>query len=1064
MPLLSPDDNQMSMPDERGGIPKANVAGELEPGLLGAAMRRSNIAGTLWEQANHPQPTTPSQPGFDPETNVPKGYEPVADIFAGARNSQDIEWRRQQFDREMTDNKIIQSHHGWGVAATMAAGMTDPLTIASMAIPLAGEARLARFGSAAITAGATSAAQEAVMQELEVSRTGKESALNVAASAVLGGVLGAVLRPRVPASRFAKMAEEAHEELHGAGGEQVMGPIDGRTRIMPESDLKIEPPHPASEQAYLAKGEYEALAQSEDRTIKDVGPLAAESYKPITELPEVGAEWHVNPTEEQSFGAAGVTTPTIRGESIARGAGFMSNTIDRVSVGGRLLNSPSLTTRKITQDLMNVPELLEKNYQGVASASPIERELWKYEGTHITGMNARDAQFKTYRARIAGEGGTPLSRGEFNDQISKAMRRGDTHAVPEIAQAAKDTRRIVFDPLKERATKLGLLPEDVKATGADSYLMRQYDSQKIKANQTDWLDRLHQGFVAQGVDSAEARDIAHQANRNVLGSERGTMDFHTMDGIVPKSGRLKERTLKLPDTLLEPYLNSDIDHLSHSYLRSMAPEVELTERFGSRDLKDQVSAIHDDYARMTERAKTDAEKKSLYSKMEKDLRDITAVRDRLYGTYGAPKDPGHFMVRSGRLMRSVNVLRMLGTATVSHFPDLANAIMRFGAGRTFGTIGKMLTSSAAFKLGKSEAQRLGAAIDMVGPTISSMLGDYGTHSRYPEQKWANYLSRKFTVLTGETPLIVGMQSITATLAHDHIIRSAQRLAAGGSMSANRMANFAAAGLDADMLKRIAAQHEQFGAKVNGLTFGMSDQWTDKVAASKFESAVIRDAHSVTLRPGVGDTPLFMSTEWGKALKQFSTFAYAAKRSVVNPLMQGLAHGDPRAAEGLMALIAMGTLSYVTKQHLSGQPIEEPTSPKFAAEVLDKSNMLGWMGEYIFPGMWMLGMKNLSRWSDRSAAETLGGPVVGTAFNAYEQRLPAKALAMTGLPNLLSGTGFDMDEKGLSRGDLHFLRRMTPGQNLWYLRNHINSLEDAIGDGFDLPGKSNADRAEENRSH
>jgi hypothetical protein len=44
-----------------------------------------------------------------------------------------------------------------------------------------------------------------------------------------------------------------------------------------------------------------------------------------------------------------------------------------------------------------------------------------------------------------------------------------------------------------------------------------------------------------------------------------------------------------------------------------------------------------------------------------------------------------------------------------------------------------------------------------------------------------------------------------------------------------------------------------------------------------------------------------------------------------------------------------------------------------------------------------------------------------------------------------------------------MRRMMPGQNVWYLRSHINSLEDAVGDAFDLPGKSNAERAAENVS-
>ena len=1055
MPLLNPENEQLSLPDVRGRLPESTagqpIGGTLD--LAAAVERRANIAGTLYERATNPEPTTPTVPGFDPEVSVPKGAEDHAQIFANARNQDDINWREQQWQREQADNRLIQSHGGWGVAAAMAAGATDPLTIASMAIPAGGESRIAQAGAFALQAGLTSAAQEAAMHQLEVSRTAKDSALNVAASAVLGGVLGGAIRPHVPARTFDGMADAYHAELHGDGvNENVMGPIDGRQRIIPDTDVKVGSPHPESGKVAAAATPTEPSISEKPAADGEVAkPAALPQASPIPDVPITLAEMHVNPSGESTAGASATVTPTMRGESIARGAETLSNTLGRVSPGARLMNSPSIESRKLIQELANLPETLTKNYDGTATASPIERELWKYDGVHWQGMEARGEQYRAYRERMAGSGQEPMVRGAFNEEISKAMRRGDTHMIPEVAEAARRSRAIEFEPLKQRAIKLGLLPEDVKAEGADSYLMRQYDTQKINGNLTDWLQRLKNGFVAQGVDPAEAADIAHRATRNIMGSERGTMDFKVLDDIVPKSGQMKERTLKLPDQLLEPYLNNDIDHVAHSYLRSMAPEVEMTDRFGKRDMSDQISAVHDDYARMIERAKGDAEKEKLSNQMAADLRDLAAVRDRLYGIYGQPKDPGHFAVRAGRLLRSVNALRLLGAATLAHFPDVANVMMRYGMTNTFAAIGKVLTSPEALKLGVKSAKRMGAALDMSMNATASLLGDYATHSQYPEQRVAQYLSRKFTILTGETPLITAVQSLTSTMAQDTLIRTAQKISAGRSVDSNLLARMASAGIDQDMLQRIAAQHEQFGAKVNGLHFGMSDRWTDQAAASAFESAVLRDAHSVTLRPGVGDTPLFMSTEWGKSLRQFTTFGYAAQRSVVNPLMQGIAHGDPRAAQSLFALAAMGTLSYVSKQTAAGQPIEPFDSPKFALEVLDKSNLMGWTADAVFPALWMMGMKNLSRWSDRDPVETIGGPVVGTVFSTYGKQLPGKFLQST------TGIG---DAKEVNRSDLHFMRRLVPGQNLWYVRNQINSLEDAVGDAFDLPGKSNADRAAE----
>ena len=148
MPLLSPDNEQMSLPDVRGAIPQMKPT---DPGsgldFAAAVERRANIAGTLYEHFSSPPPQEGHQPGFDPETSVPKGAEDHAQIFANATGPQDIQWREQQYQREQLDNRIIQAHGGWGLAATMAAGATDPVSLASMAIPVGGATRLIQAGA-----------------------------------------------------------------------------------------------------------------------------------------------------------------------------------------------------------------------------------------------------------------------------------------------------------------------------------------------------------------------------------------------------------------------------------------------------------------------------------------------------------------------------------------------------------------------------------------------------------------------------------------------------------------------------------------------------------------------------------------------------------------------------------------------------------------------------------------------------------------------------------------------------------------------------------------------------
>ena len=981
MPLVETSEGDLG---ERGVIPQTQPATTPSPTaseVLGAAFRTSNIAGAAYDRVyNNPRPDTTPVKGFDPLASVPEGFEAYADRFIDASSPKEVDWIKQRIQSELQDHQTIARAGGWGVAATLAAGATDPLTIASMFIPGGGETRLAQMGRMALINAGTTAAQEGVLQQFSPTRTVDESMTNIGAGAILGGILGAAIRPKVPLSEFEKL----------------------RTNL--DSNLGVQAP--------------------------------------------------VNPTGVSTAGAAAVAKSDITGNTIAAGGKTIAEgTIGQVAPGLRLLTSPSNEARELVQQLAETREVLNKNTEGVATPTAVETVLRGYEGDWYQGWKARGDAFRDYRERLAGSDTdeTPMSRTEFNQEVAYAMRRGDQSAIPEVADAAAKTRAIVFDPLKARAQALGLLPDEVKAEGADSYLMRQYDAQKIKTNLSQWYDTLTDGFVQQGVDRAEARDIAYKATRNVLGSERGTMDWRVMDDIVPRSGRLKERTLTLPDTTLEPFLNSDIDHLSHSYLRSMAPEVEFTERFGSRDMKDQLDSVRDEYARLSEQATgNDKMLAQLDKRRDADIQDLSAIRDRLYGTFGQPKDPGSFFVRAGRLLRSGNALRLLGAATLAHIPDIANVITRYGLPNTFAAIGKLGTSWNAIQLARAEARRLGIGLDMVMNSTAALLGDYGSHSQFAEQRLMSRLTRAFTITTGETPLISTIQSLASVVGQDELLRNAEKIAAGKLLPQRTMTKLAAAGIDRPMLERIAAQADEHVQEVNKLRFGMSDKWTDQGAAQAFESAILKDAHAMTLSPGAGDLPLVMSTEVGKLLLQFKSFAFAASRHVILPLAQGVAAGDVRAMTGLLTLASAGFLSYAAKQKAAGQSIEAGNPGRLALEMLDKSNVLGWTGEMIYPAIWQLGFKDFSRWSDRDATETLLGPSIGTVASVYERRLLARSMP---------GDDENNPQKSFNRSDLHFLRRLAPGQNLWYFRRAVNGLEDSMGDLFDLPGVSQKERAE-----
>ena len=194
--------------------------------VAAAAERSANLAGAAYEHfIGNPGKRGTVVPGFDPLTSVPDGYKDRAELFLSAQSPEDMARIRGQIDQEDRDRRTIASAGGWGVASTLAAGMTDPLTIASMALPGGGQTRLAQAGRLALVNAATSGAQEVAMHGLTQTRTMNESLLNVGASAVLGGILGAVITPKVHGAEVERVHAAVAADFE-RGANEALGPIE----------------------------------------------------------------------------------------------------------------------------------------------------------------------------------------------------------------------------------------------------------------------------------------------------------------------------------------------------------------------------------------------------------------------------------------------------------------------------------------------------------------------------------------------------------------------------------------------------------------------------------------------------------------------------------------------------------------------------------------------------------------------------------------------------------------------------------------------------------------------
>ncbi|MBF0171664.1 MAG: hypothetical protein HQK87_11380, partial [Nitrospinae bacterium] len=212
-----------------------------------------------------------------------------------------------------------------------------------------------------------------------------------------------------------------------------------------------------------------------------------------------------NPVQGGSVGAKAVHDTTLAEETLKSALG-LEKAVSFQDPVLRGVTSPSVDTRRTIQALAETPLYFDKNAAGIASPIAATTRIKMWDAPLARAIQGMDNLFVRYRlgreqrfGDIARLGASDLlSRRDpllldyaaFRRAVGGAMRRNDQSSIPEVTEAAQLMRREVFDPLKVRAIKAGLLPEDVKPETAASYLTRVYDIPKIVAHRPEFERRL----------------------------------------------------------------------------------------------------------------------------------------------------------------------------------------------------------------------------------------------------------------------------------------------------------------------------------------------------------------------------------------------------------------------------------------------------------------------------------------------------------------------------------------------------------------------------------------------
>ena len=976
------------------------------------------IASALWRQENTIGSFVSQESGLpdgvDDQSFNPYDYfsegEKLDSKFVShaalADTVDEIEAVRKQYARETTDRETIQKGGATSFLVGLGVvGLADPINL----IPIGGAvAKTYKAGnsilSAAVTTGsvatASTAVTEAALHQSQLTRTYGESAINLGAAALLGGVLG-------------------------AGGKALANSLDASAINGIVDSMDVEPKVKTGDDSVLSP-----------------------EYRSTAEQRSVGASQRVADVEVSGKAAKG----------LVKALGF-----DPLS---RTITSDNPFTRIVANRLAENPVKMDGDI-----VTAVESRAKIHDGKYATALQSHLDIYRQYR-----KNGGRLRKRQFNEEVARAMRNEES-AIPEAMQSANNWRTELYNPIKDDLVELGLLPDDVSVGTAVGYLNRRWDKGRVTSNLPKFIDTTAKWLrdedvrlrdeaakaevniaeatgaertrLQQIIDRAERKEakdladedyerIAEQIAQRITGTPDGRLPYdwkigegsanNNLNGTVGLRGPLKSRTFQIPDNMVEEFLDNDIEDLGRFYLRNTATDMELVREFGDLDLTIQKKEILDWYTEKQRTAKTDKERIKLKKQADADIRDITAMRDRMRGVYAQP-DPDNVWVRAGRVSRNLNYMRFMGGVVASSVPDVARIFMAEGIGKTFSKgLLPLARNINSFKVSSAEAKQYGVGVDALMGGRSQIIADVTdyTQPNTAFERGIQYATDNFGRVNLMDYWTTGVKQLHAVTMQNSVI--------DGLLKGKVDKRLARLGIDDGNAQAMAAELKKYATKVDGVYLSNARNWDSPELERLWGAAIRKESDRVIVVPGQ-EKPLFMSTELGKTIFQFRSFMFASTQRMTIAALQSQDHN---ALAGVLMLTSLGMMSYSFKQWDAKREIaEDPV--ELVIEGIDRSGALGGIME-INNTLEKLSSNNFgmrpllgvdipaARFASRSMSENLLGPTFGSFLDT------SLRVANAGLA-----------EDGWNESDTRALRRLIPYQNLTFIRQAFDRIEKEVGD-------------------
>lgn len=999
-------------------------------------------------------------PDFDPFDGLEDTpYADYASSFIGVRSREDFERTRRRIDRQIWSREQFDNA---GLAANIGGFVGEVAGSPTNLLPGGAAVRSARLGSTVLS-GAKSAAvaglggsvvSETIMQGVQETRTLEDSLTNVVATTLLSGVLGGSVSALgfgadKIASRTASRASAFQTTLDTySSGSLGAAQAGGATSLRDEGlkgmfglDKALSGVTPITRAVTSPSAETRrAMARlTEDALLRnknaDGVPSDISVYRRI-EMRRADLATGLVGLEDQflQYRMGGGGRASGVKASLQDVAGQTGGKLTRSQFAEEVGRALIRGDKSDIAEVQTAAELIRKTVFDPLKEAAIENGLLP-EGvssqvaeSYLTRVYNREmiaARRKAYR-----DGDGNLQDG-FEDRIAKWLEGRQARIAEEfkIAQSATRAARAALDEQKALASELG---GDAGAKFGPAI-------EKAEARLARAENYQSELTALSGASPAELQSIATEITDRVLSME----DLGTAyKPVAVKRGPLKELTLTIPTKDIEDFLIMDADRVARVYHRVMSADVELTRRFGRADMEPAFEKIRDDYSLLRRDVEDEAELTKLHKNMERDIRDLSAVRDMIRGTYAMPDNPNGLFYRVARTTKTLNFLRLLGGMTISAIPDTMRPMFVHGPMRFMrdGLL-PLMSNWQGVKLAAHEARIAGAALEMALDSRAYKMADVADEfgmGRTGFERGMDYASSKFGLLSLMSPWNDALKKFSGMISQTRTLEVSTAWATGGKVAKKDIERLANLGIDRNMAGRIADQFQKFGEdQAGGLKWANTAEWADTEAAEFYRAALGKETDKIIVTPSPGERPIWMSSQVGQIVSQFQSFTLSSMQRV---LMAGLQQRDASALAGFIGMASMGAFTYYLKTMLAygseGHSKLSDDPMQWVMEGIDRSGAMGYAftfdraldvatrGNISLRST--LGGEELSRWRQREGVNGMLGPTLGTLQDMYSV-----------IGGVASGEP--------TEADIGAARRLVPGQNLFYWRWLFDEAEAGLSE-------------------